>query len=53
MTGEKDAYEYLAGTIGEFPSGTKMTELIESCGFSDAVAQPLTCGVASIYTAVA
>lgn len=53
MTGEKDAYEYLAGTIGEFPSGQKMTELIDSCGFSNAVSEPLTCGVASIYTAVA
>ncbi len=53
ITGEKDAYEYLAGTIGEFPSGKKMTELIESSGFTDAQACPLSFGVASIYTAVA
>ncbi|MGJ8678198.1 MAG: ubiquinone/menaquinone biosynthesis methyltransferase [Akkermansiaceae bacterium] len=53
MTGEKDAYEYLAGTIGDFPSGEKMTALIESCGFSEAKSEPLTFGVASIYTAVA
>ncbi|MCP5535051.1 MAG: ubiquinone/menaquinone biosynthesis methyltransferase [Akkermansiaceae bacterium] len=53
ITGEGDAYEYLAGTIEEFPSGEKMTVLIESCGFTDAVADPLTFGVASIYTATA
>jgi len=53
MTGEGDAYEYLAGTIEQFPSGKDMTELIESCGFSDAKSNPLTFGVASIYTATA
>jgi len=53
MTGEGDAYEYLAGTIEQFPSGKDMTELIESCGFTDARAEPLTFGVASIYTATA
>ena len=51
MTGEGDAYEYLAGTIEQFPSGEKMTDLIESCGFTGAEAEPLTFGVASIYTA--
>jgi len=53
MTGEGDAYEYLAGTIEEFPSGEKMTDLIESNGFSDAESNPLSFGVASIYTATA
>ncbi len=53
ITGEGDAYEYLAGTIEQFPSGKEMTDLIEACGFANAVADPLTCGVASIYTAVA
>ena len=53
MTGEGDAYEYLAGTIEQFPSGQEMTQLIEANGFTDAEARPLSCGVASIYTAVA
>ncbi|MBT8038029.1 MAG: ubiquinone/menaquinone biosynthesis methyltransferase [Verrucomicrobiae bacterium] len=53
MTGEGDAYEYLAGTIEQFPSGKEMTDLINSCGFTGASARPLTCGVASIYTATA
>ena len=53
MTGEGDAYEYLAGTIEQFPSGKEMTTLIESSGFSGAESDPLTFGVASIYTATA
>lgn len=51
MTGEGDAYEYLAGTIEQFPSGEKMTALIESSGFNNAKCIPLSFGVASIYTA--
>ena len=51
MTGEKDAYEYLAGTIEAFPSGKEMCQLIEGNGFSGAKVQALTFGVASIYTA--
>jgi demethylmenaquinone methyltransferase/2-methoxy-6-polyprenyl-1,4-benzoquinol methylase len=50
-TGRKDAYEYLAGSIEEFPSGTSMTRLIESCGFRTAVAHPLSLGTVSLYTA--
>lgn len=53
MTGEGDAYEYLAGTIEQFPSGKDMCGLIESNGFTDAESTPLSFGVASIYTAVA
>jgi len=51
MTGEGDAYEYLAGTIEQFPSGAKMTDLIESTGWKDAQCRPLSFGVASVYTA--
>lgn len=49
LTGQKDAYEYLGGSIETFPSGTAMTELLESCGFMHADATPLTFGVVSIY----
>lgn len=53
MTGEGDAYEYLAGTIEQFPSGKEMCGLIEAAGFTDVDAEPLTFGVASVYTATA
>ncbi len=49
LTGERDAYEYLGGSIEAFPSGRTMAELLENCGFIEASATPLTCGVVSIY----
>ena len=51
LTSRKDAYEYLGISIEQFPSGKKMTSLIESCGFKNAKAYPLTLGTVSIYTA--
>lgn len=53
LTGQKDAYEYLGGSIEEFPMGQAMCDLIETRGFSGAEADPLSCGVAAIYTAEA
>jgi len=50
-TGRTDAYEYLGGSIELFPSGKSMTSLMESCGFRNAKAHPLTLGTVSIYTA--
>ncbi len=50
-TGRTDAYEYLGGSIELFPSGGAMTSLMESCGFENARALPLTLGTVSIYTA--
>lgn len=53
LTRQKDAYEYLGGSIEEFPMGQSMLDLIGRCGYTDADARPQTFGVASIYTAVA
>jgi demethylmenaquinone methyltransferase/2-methoxy-6-polyprenyl-1,4-benzoquinol methylase len=49
LTGQRDAYEYLGGSIEAFPSGKAMCELLESCGFTETSATPLTGGVVSIY----
>jgi demethylmenaquinone methyltransferase/2-methoxy-6-polyprenyl-1,4-benzoquinol methylase len=51
VTGQKAAYDYLGGSIEKFPSGPEMLELIERNGFTNATAEPLTGGIASIYTA--
>ena len=51
LTGEKDAYDYLAASIEEFPSGAEMTRLIEESGFSNATERPMTSGVVTIYSA--
>lgn len=49
LTGEKDAYEYLGGSIEQFPSGKAMEELLESCGFKETSSTPLTAGVVTVY----
>jgi demethylmenaquinone methyltransferase/2-methoxy-6-polyprenyl-1,4-benzoquinol methylase len=51
VTGQREAYDYLGGSIEKFPSGERMIELIERNGFANATAAPLTGGIATIYTA--
>ncbi len=52
LTKQKDAYEYLAGSIEQFPSGEAMIALLEKTGFGDSTATPMTFGVVSVYQAV-
>lgn len=49
ITGQRDAYEYLGGSIEAFPSGKAMTDLMETCGFTNTKGIPLTLGVVTIY----
>jgi demethylmenaquinone methyltransferase / 2-methoxy-6-polyprenyl-1,4-benzoquinol methylase len=51
VTGQKAAYDYLGGSIEKFPSGATMLKMIEREGFTSAAAEPLTGGIATIYTA--
>ena len=51
ITGSKEAYEYLGGSIEKFPSGEAMCELMRGNGFVTADATPLTGSIASIYVA--
>jgi len=51
VTGQKAAYDYLGGSIEKFPSGGAMLRLMEQNGFAPGSAQPLTGGIAAIYTA--
>ncbi len=53
VTGEKDAYEYLGGSIEQFPAGTAMTDLMESAGLRETTADPLTFGVVTLYQGTA
>lgn len=52
LTGKRDAYEYLCGSIERFPSGGQMEALLRNCGFADAVSRPLSLGIATLYSAV-
>lgn len=49
ITKERDAYEYLAGSIDRFPSGEAMLKLFAKAGLQDGQWIPLSCGIASIY----
>src|SRR5436190_4911918 len=51
VTGQKAAYDYLGGSIEEFPSGAGMRCLLEANGFTAASSHSLTGGIATIYTA--
>jgi demethylmenaquinone methyltransferase/2-methoxy-6-polyprenyl-1,4-benzoquinol methylase len=51
ITGHRGAYDYLGDSIEEFPSGQRMVNLLETNGFRNAKAQPLTGGIVTIYTA--
>ena len=51
LTGHGDTYEYLGGSIEQFPSGDVMCSLLEDCGFEAARAKPLTGGIVSVYEA--
>jgi demethylmenaquinone methyltransferase/2-methoxy-6-polyprenyl-1,4-benzoquinol methylase len=49
ITGEREAYESLAGSIDRFPSGEAMLALFEKAGLRGAEATRLSGGIASIY----
>jgi demethylmenaquinone methyltransferase / 2-methoxy-6-polyprenyl-1,4-benzoquinol methylase len=51
LTKRKSAYDYLGDSIEEFPSGRAMLDLIAASGFWHATFQPLSYGIATIYTA--
>jgi demethylmenaquinone methyltransferase / 2-methoxy-6-polyprenyl-1,4-benzoquinol methylase len=51
LTRRKSAYDYLGNSIEEFPNGRAMIDLIEASGFRRATLQPLSYGIATIYTA--
>ncbi len=51
ITGKRDAFEYLGGTIERFPSGESMREFLTANGFALARARSLSFGVAAVYEA--
>jgi demethylmenaquinone methyltransferase / 2-methoxy-6-polyprenyl-1,4-benzoquinol methylase len=50
LTNKKSAYDYLGESIENFPSGDAMLGLMETAGFGDTQAEPLTGGIVTIYT---
>ena len=51
VTGDRDAYEYLNRTIGEFPDRAALAEEIRTAGFARVSARPMTFGVVALHEA--
>lgn len=49
LSGDRTAYRYLNRTIETFPSGRDFCAIMETAGFVNVKAIPLTLGIASIY----
>lgn len=43
------AYEYLPQSVGEFPYGSELAAIMESCGMENVTFTPLTFGIATLY----
>jgi len=46
---KQDAYEYLPASVSEFPSGEKLTAMMDECGLHSSRYVPFTFGVCSLY----
>jgi len=53
VTGDRSAYEYLCGSIENFPNRENMTAEIKRAGFSTVRATPLTFGIVALHEAEA
>lgn len=51
VTGDRSAYEYLCGSIEQFPGRTAMSTEIFRAGFAQVKATPLTCGIVALHEA--
>lgn len=52
VSGDKEAYEYLASSIAAFYSPDELKAMLRQAGFSTVYHRPLTLGVVSIYAGV-
>jgi demethylmenaquinone methyltransferase/2-methoxy-6-polyprenyl-1,4-benzoquinol methylase len=52
VSGDKEAYEYLASSIAEFYEPEKLLAMIKEAGFSRQYCRPLTMGIVTIYIGV-
>jgi demethylmenaquinone methyltransferase/2-methoxy-6-polyprenyl-1,4-benzoquinol methylase len=53
VTGDRGAYEYLCGSIEQFPARAAMSEELLQAGFSTVRATPMTFGIVALHEAVA
>jgi demethylmenaquinone methyltransferase/2-methoxy-6-polyprenyl-1,4-benzoquinol methylase len=53
VTGDRSAYEYLGGSIEQFPGREEMAAEIRRAGFAEVSATPLTWGIVALHEAKA
>jgi demethylmenaquinone methyltransferase / 2-methoxy-6-polyprenyl-1,4-benzoquinol methylase len=51
ITKRKSAYDYRGDSVEKFPGGDALLRLMETNSFRDAIAEPITSGIVTIYTA--
>ena len=52
VSGDKEAYEYLASSIAEFYEPEELLAMIKEAGFSRQYCRPLTMGIVTIYIGI-
>ena len=52
VSGDKEAYEYLASSIAQFYDPEELLSMMDKAGFSNTSAKPLTFGIVTIYTGI-
>ena len=52
LTGDRGAYEYLGGSIEQFPARPAMTAEIRRAGFGEVRARPMTFGIVALHEAL-
>ena len=52
VSGDKEAYEYLASSIAEFYEPEELLRMIRDAGFSQQYCRPLTMGIVTVYVGV-
>jgi demethylmenaquinone methyltransferase / 2-methoxy-6-polyprenyl-1,4-benzoquinol methylase len=52
FSGNKQAYRYLPESVAAFPSGTDFLAILEKSGMKTTFQQPLTFGIATIYSGI-
>lgn len=50
ISGDRAAYKYLNQTVEKFPYGREFVVKMEEAGFSEVIAEPLSGGIAYLYT---
>ena len=53
VSGSSEAYEYLPESVAAFPDGEDFLAVMRAAGFTQALAQTLTWGIASLYRGLA